>query len=94
MIVEEIHEVISFKQSRWLEKYKSFNIKKRNRAKNDVEKDFFKLLVNAAFGSFLEIVRNRLRLELIKKDDIKIIFKLRSKITFNGIDRSYENYDS
>ena len=60
MIVEKIHEIISFKQSRWLEVYISFNTEKRNRAKNDFEKDFFKLLVNAAFGKFLENVRNRL----------------------------------
>ena len=68
MIVEKIHEINSFKQSKWLEKYVNFNTQKRNRAKN--EKEFFKLLVNAAFGKFLENVRNRLRLEIFKKDDI------------------------
>ena len=94
MIVEKIHEIISFKQSRWLEKYISFNTQKRNKAKNDFEKDFFKLLVNAAFGKFLENVRNRLNLELIKKDNIKKINTQQSKLTFNGIQRSYENYDS
>ena len=71
IIVEKIHETISFKESRWLEKYNSFNTQKRNRAKNDFENDFFKLLVNAAFGKFLENVRNRLELKLIKKDDVK-----------------------
>ena len=30
MIVEKIHEIISFKQNRWLEKYISFNTQKRN----------------------------------------------------------------
>ena len=94
MIVEKIHEIISFKQSRWLEKYISFNTQKRNKAKNDLEKDFFKLLNNAAFGKFLENVRNRLGLELIKKGDIKNIIKHQSKLTFNGIQKSYENYDS
>ena len=71
MIVEKVHEIISFKQSEWLESYISFITQKRNKAKNEFEKDFFKLLVNAAFGKFLENVRNRLELELIKK----IIFK-------------------
>ena len=94
MIVEKIHEIISFKQSRWLEKYISFNTQKRNKAKNDFEKDFFKLLVNAAFGKFLENVRNRLGLEIIKKDNIKKIIKQQSKLTFNGIQKCYENYDS
>ena len=71
MVVEKIHEIISFKQSKWLESYISFKTHKRNKAKNDFKKDFFKLLVNAAFGKFLENVRNRLDLELIKKDNIK-----------------------
>ena len=44
----------------------SFNTQKRNKAKNDFEKDFFKLLVNTDFGNFLENVWNRLELELIK----------------------------
>ena len=94
MVVEKIHEIISFKHSKWLESYFSFNTKKRNKAKNDFEKDFFKLLVNAAFGKFLENIRNRLELELIKKDDIKKIITRQSKLTFNGIQKSYENYDS
>ena len=94
MIVEKIHEIVSFKQSRWLEKYISFNTQKRNRGKNDFEKDFFKLLVNAAFGKFLENVRNGLELDLIKKDNIKKIINQQSKLTFNGIQKSYENYYS
>ena len=94
MIVEKSHEIISFKQSKWLESYISFNTQKRNKAKNDLEKNFFKLLRNAAFGKFLENVRNRLGLELIKKGDIKKIVKQQSKLTFNGIQKSYENYDS
>ena len=77
-----------------MEKYISFNTQKRNKARNDFEKDFFKLLVNAAFGKFLENVRNRLGLELIKKDDIKKIITQQSKLSFNGIQKSYENYYS
>ena len=40
MIVDEIHEIISFKQSKWLENLIDFNTQKRNKAKNDFEKDF------------------------------------------------------
>ena len=92
MVVEKIHEIISFEQSKWLERYISFNTQKRNKAKHDFEKDFFKLLVIAAFGELLE--NNRLELEIIKKDDIKKIIKRQTKIKFNGIQKSYENYDS
>ena len=94
MVVEKIHEIISFKQGNWLEKYIFLKQKKPNKAKNDFEKDFFKLLVNAAFGNFIENVRNRLELALVKKDDIKIITERQSKLTFNGIHKSCENYDS
>ena len=84
---------ISFTQSKWFEKYISFKTKKRNRAKNDFEKDFYKLLVNSAFGKMMENVRNRLRLVLFKKDDIENIIKQQSKLTFHGIHKSYENCD-
>ena len=66
MRVDKIPEIISFKQSDWLEKYISFNTQKRNRAKNDFEKDFYKLNKNAFNGKTMEIVRNRLRVELNK----------------------------
>ena len=94
MIVEKIHGIISFKQSKWLESYISFNTQKRNKSKNDFEKNFFKFLVNAAFGKFLENNRNQLNLELIKKGDFKKIIKQHSKLTFNGIQKTYENYYS
>ena len=94
MMVEKIHEIISFKQSKWLESYISFNTQKRNKAKKEFEKDFFKFLVNAAFGKFLENIRNRLELELIEKDNIKKIVDQQSKLTFNGIQKTYENYYS
>ena len=94
MVFRKIHEIISFRQSKWLEKYISFDTQKRNKAKNDFEKDFLKLLVNAAFGKFLEIVRNRLALELIEKDNTKKIINQQSKLTFNGIQKSYENFYS
>ena len=42
----------------------------------------------------MENVRNRLGLELTKKDDIKKIITQQSKLTFNGIQKSYENYYS
>ena len=38
MIVDEVLEKISFKQSKWLEKQISFNTQKRNHAVNECEK--------------------------------------------------------
>ena len=94
MIVEKVHEVISFKQSKWLEKYIDFNTQKRNRTKNDFEKDFYKLLNNAFYGKTMENVRNRSKIEFIKKDEEEKMVKWQSKLTFNGIHKCYEKYDS
>ena len=50
MKVEKVHNVISFKESKWLEKFLSFNTKKRNEAKNDFQEDFYKLSNNSFYG--------------------------------------------
>ena len=94
MEVEKIHSFISYKQSKWLEKKISFITRKRNKAKNDFEKDFYKILINAFYGKTMENVLNRIKVEIIRKDDTDKIMKQQSKLTFNGIHKSYENYDS
>ena len=94
MIVDKVHNIISFKQNKWLEKYISFNTQKRNQAVNDFEKDFYKLLNNAFYGKTMENVRNRLKIKFIKKDDHREIIKQQSKLTFNGVHKSYKNCDS
>ena len=94
MIVDKVHNIISFRQSRWLEKYINFNTQKRNQAVNDFEKDFYKLLNNAFYGKTMENVRNRLKIKFIEKDNYRKIIKYQSKLTFNSIHKSYENCDS
>ena len=74
--------------------YKVFKTLKRNKAKNDFEKDFYKLLNNAFYGKTLENVRNHSKIKFIKKDDYREIIKQQSKLTFIGIHKSYENCDS
>ena len=49
MIVDKVHNIISFRQSRWLEKNINFKTQKKNQAVNDFDKDFYKLLNNAFF---------------------------------------------
>ena len=94
MKVVKIHTVISFKQSKWLEKFISFNTQKRNKPKNEFEKDFYKLLNNSFYGKTTENVRNRIEVEFIRQDDTDKILKQQSKLIFNGIHNSCENYNS
>ena len=94
MIVDKIHEIISFKQSKWSERKIRFKTQKRTMAKNVFEKDFYKLLNNAFYGKTTEIVRNRSRLEFIKNYEYKRIIIEQSELTFAGIQKSFEFSDS
>ena len=94
MAVVEVHTVISFKHNKWLERYISFNTPKRNKAMNDFEKDFYKILINSFYGKTMESVRNWIKVEFIRKDDNNKITKQPSKLIFNRINKSYENCDS
>ena len=67
----------------------NFSTRERNKAKIYFEKDFYKLLKNLFYGQTLENVRNRVTSEFSRKDDNKEIVKQQSKLTFNGIHKSY-----
>ena len=71
MIVDKVHGIIYFKQSKLLKKYLTISAQKRNKANTDFEKDFYKTFNNAFYGKKTENVRNRWRLEITEKDDYK-----------------------
>ena len=50
LILKKVHKVIQFNQEAWLKPYIDMNTELRRDAKNDFEKNFFKLIKNVVFG--------------------------------------------
>ena len=65
LIVKNVKSVITFKQSKWLKPYIDFNTTKRANAKNDFEKDYYKLRNNAVFGKTMENLRGRVDMHFV-----------------------------
>ena len=65
--LKKIHRAIKFEQE-ILKPYIEFNTEKRKNARNDFEKDIFKLLNNAVFGKTMEDKRKHLDFEIVSDE--------------------------
>ena len=66
--LKKIHRAIKFEQKEILKPYIEFNTEKRKNARNDFEKDIFKLLNNAVFGKTMEDKRKHLDFEIVSDE--------------------------
>ena len=67
--LEKVNRVLQYTQSDFLKQYIMLNTSLRTKAKNDFEKDFYKLMNNSVYGKTMENVRNRINFRLISTEE-------------------------
>ena len=89
LVLKRVHRVIKFNQRAWLKSYIDMNTELRKEAKNEFEKDFFKLMNNSVFGKTMENVRNHRDIKLVTTDGKRN--KLVSEPNYHTTKRFSEN---
>ena len=88
--ISKIHRGIKFEERAWLKEYINLNTDLRTKAKNDFEKDFFKLMNNSELGKTMENIENRVDVRLVTKEEEAV--KLSKKHIFESRTIFDENF--
>ena len=87
--LKKVHKEFQFNQEACLKPYIEMNAELRKKAKNDFEKDFFKIMNNVVFGKPMENVRKHRHIKLVTTD--KRRNKLVSEPNYHAIKCFSEN---
>ena len=66
--ITKVNRVLQYEQDNFMESYIMKNTNERKNAKNDFEKDFYKLMNNSVYGKTMENVRNRISFVLVSSE--------------------------
>ena len=88
--LKKVRKAIAFYQEAWLRPYIEMNTELRKNAKNNFEKDFYKLMNNAVFGCSIMNVRSRRDIKLVTNDKKRC--KLVSKPNYHTTKQFSENF--
>ena len=89
LVLKKVHRVIQFNQKDWLKPYIDMNTQLIKKAKNEFEKQFFKLMNNSVFEKTVENVRKHRDIKLVTTDEKRN--KLASEPNYHATKHFLEN---